>query len=197
MKQRRNKISGRYTVWELNGGLWVPLFTRANLRMDTWGYAAAMSLGRGDVSFRVNRMYVEFENVGDPEDVVTVPEFAASDDRTYYDELADPQDYLRIKTEGLPEILVADGYEGVFGDDEGNVVRFRAVFGEGTGKNGVDFSNASNSKIFGIALVASPNADDATSDVLVARGYFAENEQRVIASGGQLSTTWELAFTEE
>lgn len=189
-------ILGRYTLWDISkAGLWTPLFTSKNTLMATFGWAACRLFGYGDTDYRISHVYIEYENVTLPADPVTVPSYDADDGRGYYDNLVSPQDYLRVPITGVPATQIATGYESLFTDGvDGNKLVFFAQTAGTTGENGVAFSNAVNSKVFGIALVSVPTEADKTKDVLITRGYFAVSDQKVKDASAQIGVTWEIEF---
>jgi hypothetical protein len=194
--RRRRSPYGRYTVYDIDPVKgWLPLFSRDNTLMVSWGFAAAKLFGDGDRNYRINRMYIEFENVASPGDAISVPTYDEFDSRSYYDNLASPRDYLRVPLIGAPELFIGDGYADYFtAGTDGNALRFFAQSVGTSGINGLAFSDGVNSKAFGLALVASPDDGDRTKDVLVTRGYFPVNEQKLKASAGQIGVGWELVF---
>jgi hypothetical protein len=188
-------IEGWMTLWDVRpDGLWLPIAKKRNNLMVTYGMAAAMLFGFGDSSYRINRFYVEYENVGNPNDVVSVPAYDVWDTRSYYEDLAAPRDYLRIPVLGSPTLSIAAGYEDYFSEDQGNKLTFVGMTSGSSGMNGLDFSDSVNSKVFGLALVASPDSGDRTKDVIVTRGYYSTGQQKVKASSGQIGVSWELIF---
>ena len=188
-------IEGWMTLWDvLPCGLWLPYARKQNNLMVTYGMAAAMLFGYGDSTYRINRFYVEFENVGSPSNIVSVPAYDVYDTRAYYEDLSAPRDYLRIPVLGSPTLSIASGYEDYFSAGEGNKLTFVGMTSGNAGMNGLEFSDAVNSKAFGLALVSSPDSGDRTKDVIVTRGYFATGQQKVKASSGQIGVSWELIF---
>lgn len=190
------EVVGQYGLFDITpAGLWVPRFIKRNTLMVSWGFAAARALGFGDRKYRIRKIYVEFENVADPDDEISIPSYSAYDGLSYYTGLVAPQDYLRIDTLGEPTLSIGAGFEEFFTDGEtGNQLLFRGQTTGTEGANGVEFSSGVNSKIFGIALVAAPDDADPTQDVIVSRGYFDTGNQLVKAASGQVGVTWSLLF---
>lgn len=196
MARRRKRPYGRYTIFDIDQrGRWTPLFAKDNTLMVSWGFAAAKLFGAGDRNYRINRAYIEFENVASPGNTVSVPAYDKFDSRSYYDNLSSPRDYLRVPLIGQPELFIGSGYENYFtAGVDGNALRFFAQSVGTSGINGRTFSDSVNSKVFGVALVASPVDGDRTQDVVVSRGYFATSQQKLKASSGQIGIGWELVF---
>jgi len=188
---------GRLGLYQrLPSGVLVPLAFARNTQLVTAGFAIAKTLGMGDMSYKISRIYVEYENVAAPANNVSVPSFDNTAGRTYYANLSSPKDYLRLPLLGAPTLGIATGYESYFTDGvDGNKLTFLTQTAGTVGENGVTFSNALNSKVYGMALAAAPDADDETQDVLVARGYFAVADQQLKPSVGQVVASWELDLT--
>jgi len=159
------------------------------------GWAIAKALGLGDVDYKINRIYIEFENVASPGDAVSIPTFVATDGVEYYQGLSSPKDYLTVPLIGQPTIGIAPGYEAYFTEGvDGNMLTFLAQTAGAVGVNGATFSNALNSKIYGIALVSAPDSGDPTKDIVIARGYYDVADQLVKPSAGQVHVSAEVEF---
>jgi hypothetical protein len=163
--------------------------------MVSSGFAIAKALGLGDVSYKINRMYVEFENVATPATPVSVPSFSNTEGRDYYANLVAPKDYLRVPLLGDPTLGIVPGYEAYFtAGVDGNQLTFLAQTEGSVGMNGTTFSNGLNSKVYGIALVSAPSDSDETQDVIINRDYYLVADQQVKPASGQLTISWELGF---
>ncbi|GAH13874.1 unnamed protein product, partial [marine sediment metagenome] len=55
-------------------------------------------------------------------------------------------------------------------------------------------SNAMNSKVYGVALVASPDTDAPSRDVIISRAYYSAAEQQLKQASGQIVVSWKLKF---
>lgn len=180
--------------------LFVPMHTQSNQIQYKWGFAAARALGfkkqAGRLDYAISAMYIEFENVPDPNDPVTIPTYDRDEGRTYYDSLlgSSTRDYLRVALRMEPALSIAPGYEDYFEEGEGNMLTLFALSAGATGVHGKTFSSGVNSKICGFALVATPVFADATQDVIVARTYLAEANQQVKDASANAGVTWELIF---
>jgi hypothetical protein len=190
--------TGEYCLFERDdSGLWTPRFAafRPNLLLYTWGHIAAQAIGRGDRNYRVSTVYLEFEN--NP-GVVAAPSVAAGDGVGYYNALASSpnRDYLRVPIEAMPSIVVAPGYEAFLPPETGNRAVFAVQTGGTQGVHGKPFSEAASSRVFGIALAATPVLNDATADILLARGYYDPGEQ-VPKTARQLGAIYRITFGED
>ena len=191
--QGQGSVIGHYTVYDISPyGVWTPRFRRKNTLMVSWGFAAAQALGFGDTDYKIDKMYMEFENTASP---VSAPSFVNTDGREYYDNLVAPKDYLRVDTAD-PTLQINAAQAAFFTEGvDGNQLLFRAQSTGTTGVNGVAFSDAGPSRVYGLALVAAPVEADRTQDVLITRAYFASADQVTKQASGQIGITWELTFT--
>lgn len=198
----KTSFIGPYGVlrfWKFNAPTkqWCPGKPTNNATMYGWGFAAAQALGFGKTNYRINGMYLEFENVGDPEDPVAAPTFTQDEGLEYYQGLVSSgdRDYIRVPLVSSPVLSIHPGYEdGYVSGVTGNKL---TIFAQSTGSSGVhgkSFSNGSNSKLFGAALIVAPDWGDPTQDIICNRAYVEEGEQIVKPSSFQLSASWELSF---
>ena len=119
----------------------------------------------GDVTYAPGAMFFEFENtVGDP----VAPTPARDEDINYYLStlLLNPnRDYMRIPLVVSPSLTAS-------GDDyDGNQVTFFAITAGLTGVHGLTFDQSVDSKVYGVALAATPTPAQYTSDLLFSRSY--------------------------
>ena len=197
MKQEAppSPFEGWYTVYDISpDGVWIPRFRKRNTLMVSHGFAYAQLLGNGDRSYRISKLYVEFENtVG----AVSEPSYSAFDSREYYDNLVAPKDYLRLDVLGAPRISIVPGYEAYFNaaNGEGNRLTVTGQTSGAVGENGLEFSDAVNSRVYGLALVAAPQDGDKTKDILITRGYWTDGgDQAEKQASGQIAVSWDLDF---
>jgi hypothetical protein len=189
--------SGHYQVGYVHEatGAWTPLFDKDNLLLYTWGFIACQTLGLGDSSYKVNAAYLEYENLTNPTDPVSVPAFGRADGLDYYNGLGGNRDFLRVALAGTPTIDIAAGYEDYFiADVTGNRCKFTLQSAGTHGVLGRPFSEVNNSKACGIALVATPVFADRAQDVILARGYFDVDDQPLKTLGAQIGVRWYVAF---
>lgn len=188
---------GRVELFHIaEGGIWTSLCRTSNTVLYDWGFIAAKAIGQGDRSYRVNKMYIEFENVVAPGDAVAVPTFTRNEGLSYYNALSGTQDFLRIDINDLPSITIDSGYEAYFtAGVTGNLLTFIAQSAGTAGVLGnATFSAANNSKIFGAALVASPVDADRTKDIVFSRTYFPVVNQVLKQASSQVGLSWEVPF---
>lgn len=196
-------VYGRIRIWdrdEVTGAL-IPRFQQFNQIQATWGYIAAQQIGfkrpSGRLDYSIAAMYFEYENTVNAEDPVTAPTYEVDEGLSYYDELADTadRDFLRIPLSQEPTLGIESEFEDLFTPGlDGNKLTFSAQTAGLAGVHGKEFSNDVNSKLFGVALVATPVADDRTQDVIFARTYFAVDDQVVKALSHQAFIQWDIVF---
>ena len=163
-----------------------------------WGAIAAQCIGFGNRDYRVSAMYIEFENVDQPEDEVEIPTFERSDGLSYYDDLVldDSRDFIRVPLLFQPTLGISAGYEDYFTEGlTGNNLTFYAQTTGTTGFYGKTFSTAANSKIAGVALVSTPVFGDRSRDLVLARTYFAPEDQAIKETSTQAGVTWTIRFS--
>ncbi len=170
------------------------LFKQSNTILYTWAFPLLKCMYQGDVTYKIGGVYFEFENVASPGDTITVPTYNRGGLLSYYTTLASPKDYLRVPLSGLPSISIETGYEAYFSAGQGNVGTIFAQTTGDEGELGEPFDNANNSKVYGVALVATPDWDDPTADIIFARSYFATGEQQLKMTGSQIGITWRTPF---
>lgn len=174
-----------------------PLFVQKNQIQLSWGAIACQCIGLGNRSYRINAMYLEYENVADPDDPVTVPTYERGDGLDYYQNLVytSDRDYLRVPLLLQPSIGIEPGFEDYFTEGvDGNRLTFHTQSQGTEGANGKPFSSGANSKIFGVALVATPVFEDPTKDIVLARTYFDVDDQTLKLASSQVGVTWDVVF---
>lgn len=197
MKEKWGK-DARFTIYNVDErtGNWTPLFEGFNTWLDKAGLIAARAIGLGDSTYKINAMYLEYENVATPSTIVTPPTFATSDDVTYFENLSvsPHKDYLRIPLLPVSALQVIPGFEGSFAAGEGNQLEFFAQSSGTQGVNGKPFSDTVNSRVYGIALVATPVFADRTKDVVFSRAYYTTAQQKVKEPNSQIGVSYVVPF---
>jgi hypothetical protein len=160
-----------------------------NLTLFEWAGVVGKLLTQGDINFKIGGMYLEFENVADPDDPVSIPTFDRTGGLSYYQGLASAptRDYLRVP---LIAANLTSTDEVKFPD--GNLMTFFAQSQGVVGVHGKAFSDSVNSKVFGGALVAFPDVADADQDIVHSRFYFPEAGQQVKLPTSQIGLEWDL-----
>lgn len=171
---------------------------RHNLLTYAAGVITAKCLVDRDSSYVLSTMYVEFANVESPEDPVSVPEILP-EDLSYYADLASSadRDYLRLQITEDAHAFMVDGYEDLLAAE---LLNGRIVYGQTTGTEGVHgkpFSADANSKVCGLAIVASPLFSDISQDILYARAYYDEDQQWAVVAGNQIRVPYRIKFTQD
>lgn len=165
-----------------------------NQRQNGYAQVCVKLFGYGDRRYKLSAVYIEYENTASPGDPVTPPSFDKSEGVEYYSALSgsSDRDYLRLPVSGVAARL-ADGFEGA---DE-NVIDFTAITEGTVGVHGKPFSAAANSTIFGVALVAAPDWDDPSADLVFGRAYYETADQLVKPAGGQVTVVYTEEFPED
>lgn len=195
-------VRGRVGLWRVEpSGVLTPRHIQPNQIQYSWGQIAAQQLGyrpqAGRPSFHISALYIEFENVGDPEDPVTVSVFDRELGVDYYNALVESgtQDFLRVPLRLEPTLSISAGYEDYFTAGlNGNQLTFFAQTSGLTGVHGKSFSHTVNSKVYAAALVATPSFSDRTQDVIFARTTFSSENQVTKEASSQIGITWDIAF---
>ena len=191
-------INGQVSVYEINEDTSRRhILTQYNQIQYDWGAIATRCIGKGERNYRVSAMYIEFENVASPGNAVAIPTYERSEGRSYYQDLQDSvnRDFLRIPLLYEPSVRIQAGREDYFEEGlTGDVLRFAAQSQGSVGFHGKTFSAGTNSKVFGVALVATPVFSDPTQDLIFARTYFQTSEQLVVAASKSVGITWDVNF---
>jgi hypothetical protein len=185
------------TLWEINEkGIWTPVGSSWNDLTYKWAHLVIKSLAQGDTDYKLTTMYMEFENVGAPSTLATVPVIGRSEQLEYYDALGVSKDFLRVSLVSTPSISIAAGFESFFEAGEGNVATFFAQSAGSVGILGRTFSDSVNSKVYGSALVATPGGTDRTEDIIFARSYYDGTivPQQLKAPNTQIGISWTVPF---
>lgn len=188
--------SGHPALWRVTAdGLWLPHADTPNQVQAHWAFIVAQLL-RKKPNYAINAMYLEYENVADPDDVVTAPSFAIDEGQDYYESLSSSgsRDFLRVALWGEPTLSINVGDEAYFAEGEGNKLTFKAESSGTAGVHGKPFSAGVNSKVFGVALVATPVFADRTQDVVYSRAYYAADKQIVKSPSQQIGATWPIVL---
>lgn len=173
-------------------GDWVPAggFEK-NLVMYQWASIVGYMLSGSPDRRRYNlaAMYIEYENNGGAP--VAPP---TNDDRAYgrdyYDSLltSGTRDYLRVPLTAA----VLDSTDLVHYPDGNRITCFAQTEGL-VGVHGKPFSDVQQSRVFGGALVSTPQFSDATQDMIFSRFYYTDvAKQLVKLLGSQVGMKWPI-----
>lgn len=175
-------------------GFLLPGRTKSNQIQYKWAHIIAQLLGFGESAYKINAMYLEFENVASPGDAVATPSFDRSEQADYYAGLSGSRDFLRVPILGQPDLAVAPGYEDYFSDGEGNRLTWFAQSVGSSGFRGLPFGYGNNSKVFGVALVSAPVWTDQARDIVFGRTYYDADNQISKQAGRQVGVSWQQTF---
>lgn len=196
-----NRVKGRVRAFQLsphaaedpeNASLFrhVPVVPwRNNLVLYQWAEITAKLLATGDSRYRIGGMYLEFANVASPGNTVSPPSFNRDRTVDYYNDLisSPTADYLRVPMTAITTESSGNGLEQ-------NILTCFARSSGLTGVHGKSFSYASNSVIYGAALVAFVDATDATQDLLFSCFYFDPADQQPKLSTSQVGLEWQITL---
>lgn len=199
-------VRGHVSLWRIDErtGLKTPVVEQHNQIQYTWGHLAAQTLGfrtqPDRPRYHISAIYFEFENVLTPETVVSEAQtFPKEYSITYYNSFAGDRDFLRVPLIVEPTLSTSSGYESKLPVSHStNQLTFFAQTSGNSGVRGIGFGSnvaGKNSKIFAAALVAAPDINDPTKDVIFARTVFAEGHQVPKEASSQIGITWNIAFT--
>jgi len=171
---------------------WTPLTDFVpNAILYEWGAVVGNLLAKKGQQYGIGGMYIEFENVADPDDAVVEPDFSRDADQgiDYYNDLGESpdRDYLRVP---LIAAYLQSSDETKY--PKGNEVVFFAQTSGVEGVHGKPFSDADNSKAFGGALVAFVDEADHTRDLVLSRFYLDSGSQQVKLPTSQIGYEWRL-----
>ena len=143
----------------------------------------------GDLSFKPNVMYVEFQTGSSP--VLDLPVVDPADSEYYLqlrENTGSTRDFLRIP------VASTTIQRGSSPDDI--AILFNGVC---VGATGVGGKSTSGSTIYGVALAVSPTygitVDDMTRDILWAKGYYDSSNQMPFSTLAQTLITFKLNLT--
>lgn len=164
---------------------------RPNLVGYDWGPVVAHGLRNAPDGRRyyVGGMYIEFDNSGS---AVSPPSPTRGGNTAYYANLNSSfatRDYLRVP---LVATSGANSDEDLFSAD--NIALFHAKTTGTTGVHGLTFSDAANSRVYGLGLICFRDPDNSSLDLVISRLYFEAAEQLEKMVGRQITADWELTF---
>ena len=120
------------------------------------------------------------------------PTVDRADSLNYYNDLNSNdanQDYLRI-----PLIATEEATSDPVLYPKNNISRFIAQTAGTVGVHGNTYSDGSNSRVYGGALVAYLDESDASQDIILSRFYFPAANQILKPAGSQAGITWSTTF---
>lgn len=173
-------------------GLWTPKTEfKKNAVMYDWATIAGILLQTGNSAYKINGMYLEYQNVANAADPVTPPVFDRSDGVDYYNALSSSPDIDYVRVPVVAATLTSTD-ETLF--PLGNLLSFfaQSQAATTTGVHGKDFSDTGISKIFGGALVAIPDVNDRTKDLVFSRFYVETAEQQAKLATSQIGLEWSI-----
>lgn len=139
----------------------------------------------GNAKYAVSTMYLEFMNLASPSDPITPPAFDRTGGIAYYNGLVSSPDtdFIRVPLTVNPTIVPS----GV--DYAGNRLTFFGMTEGTTGFFGKPFTAGANSAVFGAGLIAAPDPDDQSQDVVFSRVYTGIDKV-LKATGYEIGVVW-------
>lgn len=183
-------VEGKVSLYQvLNDGTWNLASESNNQIQWSWGEIACHLFGDGNSSYKISAMYVEFENTAY---IPSVPSYARDEGVEYYENLSlsGSKDFLRVPLLAAPSKELAAGYSGI----NFNQLTFLAQTSGTQGVHGKTFSDSVNSKVYGLALVATPVWSDRTQDLIFARKYYDTSDHVLKQASSQIGVSWTERF---
>lgn len=193
-------ITSKYVFGEVQGSYvpdgvteprgWLPqtVFVR-NQILYAWGTIVQKLLRnvKDNKNYWIGGMYIEFDNSGAP--VNPTPSITRDAGLSYYNSLSSPRDYLRV-----PIAATDESSSNITNFPDNNVAHFYAQTAGTLGVHGLTFSDSVNSRVYGGALVAFRDPEDAAQDLVFSRFYFASANQLLKVVGSQIGLLWKPTF---
>ena len=175
----------------LENGEWLklPNSEEENQIQWSWGEIACNLFGDGRKEFKISGMYIEFENTAL---IPSTPSYTRSEGVEYYENLSGSltKDFLRVPLLSPPIKALAATYSNI----NHNQLTFLAQTAGTQGVHGKTFSDSVSSKVYGLALVATPVWGDRTQDLIFARKYYTTPNQVAKQAGSQIGVNWTETF---
>jgi len=183
------KGRARFFLFNPNTGQIKQIIDTQNLVLYSGADILAKCLS-GDTTYAVASMYLEFKNLADPGDPITPPAFDREGGIGYYNDLASSPDtdYLRVPLMTAPDFSSSDAdlYTG-------NQALFFAMSEGTTGIHAKAFGPATNSAVYGAALVATPDPLVPANDVVFSRTYTGIG--KILKEAGfEIGVSWTMRF---
>lgn len=158
-----------------------------------WVAAGVQLLGDVSHKYGISRFYIEFGNVPDANDVVTTPDFDVDDGIEYYVGLSEDPccDFVREPVAYIEKFVSNSSLFSL-----PHALKAYAQTTAVEGIHGKPFTSLAISKITGGALVAAPDPNDYTKDILISRWYYDSNKQVVRPDGQPFAATRTLILGE-
>jgi len=186
---RPANLKGRVSLWNVlpEGVIDLPtVWHSPNLALyGMWDFLALAASSDN----KINMMYFEYKNLSAPGDPAPNPTNDKGDDVTYFLNLDSTPDvdFLRVPISAYSPRVSTDLSKYV-----GNAATFFAQTTGDSGYFGEPFAQASNSAVYGIALVCAVDALDVTRDIVAARVYGIKQLKI-----NQVGAQWTLDFHDD
>lgn len=184
------EVEGIVSLYQIpENGDWIKVSESSNQLQWSWGEIACHLFGSGNPAFKISAMYIEFENTAL---IPSTPSYSREEGIEYYEGLATSgtKDFLRVPLLAEPSKTVASGYSNI----NFNRLTFTAQTSGVQGVHGKTFSDSVSSKVYGLALVATPVWSDRTQDLIFARKYYLTADQVAKQASSQIGVSWVETF---
>lgn len=174
--------------------LFVPGESRPSFHDNTilfdWA-SIQVKLLQGLPEYKISALYFEYENLSSPSDDAAVPSYDRTGGVDYYQGLDDhpSRDFLRV--------FLSSAQESNSNSASFSLADKLTLFALTSGTEGVhgkDFSAGANSKVFGLAVVATPSVDDPTQDIVYGRWYSPLDQQQLKTASKQIGGEYYVQF---
>lgn len=182
-------VNGTVSLYDIQNDVWSKISESSNQIQWSWGEIACRLFGDGNPAYKISAMYIEFENTAL---TPTTPSYSREEGVEYYENLSlsGTKDFLRVPLLAAPSKALASGYSNI----NFNRLTFLAQTSGTQGVHGKTFSDTVNSKVYGLALVATPAWSDRTQDLIFARKYYAAGDQVNKQASSQIGVSWTETF---
>lgn len=184
------QVEGSVGLYNISAdGVWTKVVEELNQIQWSWGEIACHLFGDGNPAYKISGMYIEFENTAM---IPSTPSYTRSEGVEYYENLSlsATKDFLRVPLLASPSKALASGYSNI----NFNQLTFLSQTAGTQGVHGKTFSDSVNSKVYGLALVATPVWSDRTQDVIFARKYYETANQILKQASSQIGVSWTERF---
>jgi len=159
------------------------LHGKENLFLKSGADVIARLLAGGQ-NLQIRGMYLEFDNGTDP---IVEPTYDRDSDISYYNaSLGADRDFLRVPLVSQPMLDASDDTYNT------NRVSFFSLSTSKMGENGEQMFQT-GSRVYGGALIATPDRNDRSKDIVVCRTYWGADAMEK-DSAHQVATRWILTF---
>jgi hypothetical protein len=178
-------MEGILTIYEITDGEWSELYTVQNKIVNS-GYDLMAKAISGDSDSTVTGMYMQYKNSAPS--LSTIPDDRDTD---YYFNLSGDDGFVRVSTLANPQFSTTDSTKFA-----NNKVEFFAV-SDGSNASGATVIDGT-SQFYSLALVAMPDADDRTQDIIFSAAHLVDGAGALAPitkyANSQIGLSWAIKF---